>query len=305
MNLKEFISKNKIYLIISIVCIILIIVSLYFIVNNLKESSEPTISEIISQENIQTEPVRTPKKHNYNLNNIKSESGWKHYYEKGKLASYYGIDLSYYQKEIDWELLKSEGISFVMLRIGYRGYESADLFIDKHFYEYLEGAEKAGIDVGIYFFSQALSVKEAIEEAEFVVENLKGYEITYPVAFDWEPVEKESARTSLEGFPEMTESCIAFCEIIKAAGYTPMLYANKSQLLEQYDILQLEQYDIWLAEYDNERPEYPYQFAMWQYTSEGEVEGIEGDVDLNICFKDYTCEPIETSVSEKISESTS
>ncbi len=293
-NLKKFITEHKISFIISVLCIIIIIISLIFILySSLKQDTGNNITQTIANEKFRQESLKKPPKHKYKLNNIKNEDGWKKYYnDNGELISCYGIDISYYQKEVDWELLKSEGISFVMLRLGYRGYESADLFIDKKFDEYIKGAESVGIDVGVYFFSQSLNVQEAIEEANFVVENLKGYNITYPVAYDWEPVEKSNARTPVEGYEKMTESCIAFCEIIEQAGYTPMLYANRTQAMEQYDISELEKYDIWLAEYA-EMPLFPYNFTMWQYTSEGKVDGIEGRVDLNICFKDYSNSDIE------------
>lgn len=289
MNFKDFICRHKIPVIISVICVIVIAVSAVLIIRY-RSSSQP-VSEIIENEDFENQEnfqKKEPNKNKYKLSNFKDEDGWKKYYDdNGNLISTYGIDISYHQKEIDWDKLKAEGISFVMLRMGYRGYESGDLFIDSKFNEYITQANDAGVDVGIYFFSQSVNVDESIEEAKFVIDTLKDYEITYPVAYDWEPVEHSDSRTHPVDYPELTESCIAFCDMIKEAGYTPMVYANRSQALQHYDMSRITGYDLWLAEYLDE-PKYPYEFTMWQYTCDGYVDGIEGRVDLNICFKDYS-----------------
>lgn len=283
MKLRNFISNHKIAVCIIAFCIIGIIACSFLIMRN--SHFEP-VAKVINNEKFETHDKKPPK-HQYNMDNFRDENGWKKYYDdNGNLISSYGIDISYYQKDIDWEKLKSEGIDFVMLRAGYRGYESGDLFIDKNFYQYAQEAENADINIGIYFYSQSLSIEEAEEEAIFTLDIIKDCNITYPVAYDWEPTEKENSRTYPVNYPELTESAIKFCDIIKEAGYTPMVYANRSQALNHYDMEKITQYDLWLAEYFDE-PEYPYEFTMWQYTSDGRIDGIEGRVDFNICFKNY------------------
>ena len=129
--------------------------------------------------------------------------------------------------------------------------------------------------------------EEAVEEAQLVIDNLKNLDITYPVVYDWEIIYDDTARTDDVPVDILTDSCIAFCESVKEAGYTPMIYQNKKTTMFKLDLNRLTDYDFWLAEYNSE-PTYYYDFTMWQYTSTGSVPGIEGDVDLNICFKDYS-----------------
>ena len=286
MNIRNFISNHKISLIVIGVCIVAITVFSVLIVRNMQ--AEP-VSQIIEDEQFD-EPDFKKKlmKHQYKMQNFKDENGWKRYYDDdGNLISTCGIDISYHQKDIDWDKLKAQGIDFVILRAGYRGYESGDLFVDKNFNDYAQKAQEAGLNIGIYFFSQSVSVEEAVEEAQYTLQLIKDYDIKYPVAYDWEPVEEKKSRTFPVDYPELTDSAIAFCDIIQQAGYTPMIYANRSQALDYYDMERVSHYDLWLAEYF-EQPEYPYSFTMWQYTSDGRIDGISGRVDMNICFKKYT-----------------
>lgn len=292
MKFREYISRYKILLILGSICLAALVASLIMIADYRKQSSP--VSDIIENENfadkLDNPPPWKPDKHNYNFDNIKSEYQKKVYYDAdGNVVSKFGIDISYHQKDINWNLLKEENIDFVMLRIGYRGYQSGDLFIDKKFDEYISAAHEAGIDVGVYFFSQSLTTDESIEEAEYVIDILKDYEITYPIAYDWEPVMDEGSRTPTDNFAEMTECCVAFCNKIKQAGYTPVVYANRNQAMQHYDLQKITGFDLWLAEYIDE-PLYPYQFSMWQYTCDGRLKGISERVDLNICFKDYAAE---------------
>lgn len=286
MKFKKIISKHKIPVIISCIMIILILTAAAVMIARSRQNIQ-SVSDIIENEDFEAQKPEPPR-HTYNLKNIRDENGWKKYYDdNGNLISLYGIDVSYHQKDIDWQKVKNQGISFVMLRMGYRGYESGDLFIDSRFDEYAKGAADAGINVGVYFFSQSVNAEEAAEEARFVVNTLKDYEITYPVAYDWEPVEEKTSRTHPVDYPELTQSSIAFCDIIKDAGYTPVVYASRSLALHNYDLSRITGYDLWLAEYFD-KPEYPYSFTMWQYSCDGFVDGIDGRVDLNICFKDYS-----------------
>ena len=194
-----------------------------------------------------------------------------------------GIDVSAYQGDIDWEKVAESGVDFAMVRVGYRGYESGKLVEDKFARANLEGAAAAGIRLGVYFFSQALNVEEAQEEAQFVLDILKDYEITMPVVFDWEHVNNETARTN-EMDPYVATDCAkAFLEVIEEAGYWPMMYFNTFQARKLFYLDQLMEYDFWLALY-SDRMTFPYEVDMWQYTCTGTIPGVFGDVDVNVLF---------------------
>lgn len=197
-----------------------------------------------------------------------------------------GIDVSYYQGDIDWEQVKNAGIDFAILRLGYRGYEAGTLAMDSQFYEYLAGAEAAGIDIGIYFFSQAVTEQEAREEAEFVLSKLGSHTVKYPIVFDWEIIGIKPARTDGLSAKTLTACAKAFCSTIADAGYTPGIYFTKYLGYVNYDLSQLSDYDFWFAEYSN-TPSFYYDFDMWQYSDTAVIPGIHGKVDLDICFKKY------------------
>ena len=221
-----------------------------------------------------------------NKEQIISRNGRKYYVEGNKVTSLLGVDVSIHQNEINWEKVAQSGIDFAMVRLGFRGYGTGEAHIDDNYLKNMTGASQAGLDTGVYFFSQAITVDEAIEEALMVVNNLEGLDVKYPVVYDWEIIYDDSARTDNVPVDVLTDCCIAFCETIKEAGYTPMIYQNKRTSMFKLDLERLQDYDFWLAEYNSE-PSYYYDFTMWQYTSTGSVPGIEGDVDINICFKDY------------------
>lgn len=230
------------------------------------------------------------EKSNIEIKNIReNDKGMKYYGGVGQMYTCAGIDVSYYQGDIDWEKVRAAGIEFVIIRVGYRGYEGGIIQADSRFEEYIDGATAAGLDAGVYFFSQAVNEAEAVEEAEFVLDMISGKKITYPVVYDWENIGTDPARTD-EVSAEMLNACAkSFCDRIRDAGYTPMIYSNKRQAYLKYDLRELSDYDFWLAEF-NEFAEYYYKFDIWQYTYEATVDGIETNVDLNICFKDYTGE---------------
>lgn len=194
-----------------------------------------------------------------------------------------GIDVSAYQGDIDWVKVKESGVDFAIVRLGYRGYESGKLVEDKFARINLEGAAAAGIRIGAYFFSQALNVEEAREEAQFVLEILKDYMLTMPVVFDWEHVDSETARTNNMDPYVATDCAKAFLEIIDEAGYWPMMYFNTRQAQKLFYLDQLMEYDFWLALY-SDRMTFPYKVDMWQYTSTGTIPGIFGNVDVNVMF---------------------
>ncbi len=210
--------------------------------------------------------------------------------ENGVVTSKTGIDISHHQMNIDWEKVAADGIDFALIRVGYRGYEEGKLNVDAQFKNHISGAIAAGIDVGVYFYSQAVTVTEAKEEAQLVLDSIDAYEITYPVIYDWELPDADNARTNGMNGETLTECAAAFCDTIADAGYLPMIYAGKRLSLLVMDMSKLYSYDFWYPQYKDGHnpPEYPYDFQIWQYASDGKVDGIDGDVDLNICFVDYT-----------------
>lgn len=222
-----------------------------------------------------------------NIDQLKSRNGRKFYVEDSKITSLLGVDVSVHQDNIDWTKVKESGIDFAMVRLGYRGYGTGEAQLDENYAENIQGARDAGLDAGVYFFSQAITAEEAVEEANLVIESLDGLDVNYPVVYDWEIIYDDTARTDNISVDVLTDCCVAFCETIKNAGYTPMIYQNKRTSIFKLDLNRLNDYDFWLAEYNTE-PTYYYDFDMWQYTSTGRVPGIEGDVDLNISFKDYS-----------------
>jgi len=201
-----------------------------------------------------------------------------------------GIDVSYaqylHQDHIDWQQVKDAGIEFVIIKVAGRGYgEAGKLYFDDYWRRSYEGAKAAGLDVGAYFFSQAITEEEAIEEANYILAQLDGLPLDMPIVYDWEYIDP----TTSDGIPRthamskrlLTECTKAFCETIKAAGYEPMIYFNADQSRKKMYLEELTDYPFWLASYTTEL-NYPYKVDMWQYTATGSVPGIEGDVDLNL-----------------------
>lgn len=205
------------------------------------------------------------------------------YYKSDDIVGIAGIDVSSYQPIVDWAQVKQAGIDFAMIRLGYRGYSTGKLDLDDSFLDHMEGASDAGLDIGVYFFSQALTPEEAEEEAQYVITWLEGYDITHPVVFDWEEV-SEPARTDEMNMLMLTACAEAFCRTIEEAGYKASVYFNQAYGYEQLNLVSLRDFDFWLAEYAP-APTFAYDFDMWQYTNEGTVPGIEGPVDLNIYFQ--------------------
>ena len=196
--------------------------------------------------------------------------------------SQFGIDVSYWQGDIDWQQVKEAGVEFAMIRVGWRGSEKGVLDIDEYAQQNYEGARAAGIKVGCYFFSQSISVEEAVEEAEYVLSLIDGWQLDMPVVYDWEYISAES-RTGNMDARLLTDCTKAFCERIQQAGYTPMIYFNADQSHKQMYLEELTDYPFWLAMYESEM-DYPYKIDMWQYSNTGSVPGIDGNVDLNLYF---------------------
>ena len=203
-------------------------------------------------------------------------------YESDTITSQVGIDVSAHQQEIDWQRVADSGVQFAILRVGYRGYTEGTIQEDTYFEQNLEGAIDAGLDVGVYFFSQAIDEQEAREEARFVLDKISGYLLAFPVFFDWEKIGSE-ARSDTMDLASLTIVTDTFCTEIRNAGYQAGFYFNQQLGYEELHLPSLQTYTFWLAEY-NDTPSFAYHFDLWQYSASGTVDGIEGDVDLNLAF---------------------
>ncbi len=226
-------------------------------------------------------------KHTYDFTNLVCQSNIMKYYENGKKISYLGADISKYQDYIDFAALKSAGVDYVMIRVGARGYSTGQITLDENFDDNIIRAQEAGLDVGVYFYSQAVTEEEAIEEANFVLEHIQNYQVTYPVAFWMENISNDKARIDELSKNDKTTIARAFLNTVKDAGYMPMVYGTKEWLIKDVDLSKLSDYDIWLSQ-NGDVPDYPYRFSMWQYSSTGDIDGISGYADLNITFIDYS-----------------
>lgn len=194
-----------------------------------------------------------------------------------------GIDVSTWQGQIDWQQVKDAGISFAMIRVGYRGIQEGTLDVDDWAQTNYAGASAAGVKVGAYFFSQAITPQEAKEEAQFVLEQIRDWNVEMPIVYDWEYV-SDTARTRNVDARTLTDCTKAFCDTIREAGYTPMVYFNMDHSHKNMYLEELTDYGFWLAMYQSSMT-YAYKVDMWQYSDEGSVPGINGNVDMNLYFK--------------------
>lgn len=196
-----------------------------------------------------------------------------------------GIDVSVHQGEIDWEQVAADGIDFAFIRLGNRWSVDGHIAIDTYALQNLAGAEAAGLDIGVYFFSMALNEEEAREEAQFVLDTLDGKKLQLPVVFDWEPVAGENSRSNNMDYSKLDDVAIAFCDAIREGGYEPMIYGNQNFFYNRFDLSRLKAYKLWFANYNSRNvPDLYYSFDYWQYSSTGRVKGISGNVDMNLMF---------------------
>ena len=238
------------------------------------------------ENHLRTFPLSTGL-HDYNWKYLKyDDDGRLHYTGDDDYTVRRGIDVSEFQGQIDWEKVKKAGYDFVFVRAGHRTFHTGSLERDTRAIKNLTRAQKAGLDVGVYVFSQAVTIEEAIEEAELcldVIEESK-VKITLPIVFDPEIQIEYDARINYISNDQFTNNAVAFCETIKDAGYTPGIYANCSTETDILNMSRLENAEIWYADY-NSVPESPYRFTYWQYTNTGWVDGIpEAETDLNFWF---------------------
>ncbi|MBD5453822.1 MAG: hypothetical protein HDR30_05835 [Lachnospiraceae bacterium] len=195
-----------------------------------------------------------------------------------------GIDVSKWNGSIDWNAVKNSGISYVIIRCGYRGSSTGALIEDPKFRSNIQGAKNAGLKVGVYFFSQAVNEVEAVEEASMALNLVSGYGLNYPIFLD---VESSGGRGDKIDAGTRTAVCNAFCSTIQNSGYTAGIYANKTWFTSYINTGSLTGYKIWLAQYASSPSYSATRYDMWQYSSKGTVGGISGSVDMNISYMNY------------------
>ena len=232
------------------------------------------------------EILKDAPKNDYDLENGLINENGIYTYKDNKRESIKGVDLSKYNGEVDFLKLKESGIGFVMLRLGSRGYGTGKITLDEKFVEYAQNATLAGIQTGAYFYSQAVNETEAVEEANYIVGAVSGFNVKYPIAIDIERVEGDEARTDKLTNAERTAIVKTFCDTVKGYGYKPVIYASKEMLVADLNLEDLSDYDVWLSD-ESFPTDYPYRFSMWQYNKKGRIDGITDDIDLDMSFINY------------------
>ena len=268
---------------IAIGIVLLFLILAFWLLGRYVRQLTSAVSEAVPEVSVSTEPGLPPS--TLSAQCFGSENGYRTYVSD-TLTAKLGADLSSHQGSIDWDSLTQSPIDFVILRAGYRGYTDGSINIDSSFAENLAAARNAGLGVGVYFFSQALTTEEAEAEAQTVLSQLADYQIDYPIYYDWEPISEGEARTDTISSSEITACAQHFCQIIENAGYKAGIYFNLDIAQNYYPLSALQNYEFWLAEYQD-TPSYPYDFGMWQYTESGTLPGVSTPVDLNLCFKAY------------------
>ena len=220
------------------------------------------------------------KRHEWDFSNLDSSGMFKNYVEEDGSVKKVGIDVSEHQGAINWESV-APNIDFAFIRLGYRGYTGGGLVLDGYYAANMEGAAAFGVPVGVYFYSQATTYEEGVEEANFVLSHLGDYGLAYPIVLDREDPMVDDARTNDLSVEQHTQAAMGFLETIEASGHRAMMYTNRLYYSLYVDTEQVYKYPIWYAQYADE-PDWPYEFAIWQYTENGEVPGIYGPVDLNL-----------------------
>ena len=253
--------------------------------NSNKENSkaDTTVTDSSSTAQVSEISVQTTESAKNDNSGFSNEDGYMVYRVDGQPASVTGIDVSSFCGDIDWQRVKNAGVTFVMVRLGGRGYgDEGALYSDDRAVEYISGAQAAGIHTGGYFFSQATNADEAKEEARYCQELLGDLRLDYPLAYDLEFIENDTARTDGMTVEQTTDCARAFCDEAKALGYEPMLYfSESSEPSAKYDLNKLSDCELWFSEY-SDAPTFPYNFGMWQYSNTATVDGVENNVDLDL-----------------------
>ena len=230
-----------------------------------------------------TEPTIPPESNPYTKYDFQYDEN--NYLYCTRQDSFPGIDVSAFQGKINWKQVKASGIRFAMIRLGYRGYGQAGNMVEDEYARYnLKEAQKAGLEIGAYFFSQATSIDEVDDEIFFFMQILGDTKLTMPIVLDWEYI-SDTARTAHVDARTLTDLQKHFCKTMVDFGYQPMVYFNWSLSDRRLYLNGLEDYPFWLALYQD-RMTYPFRVEMWQYTCTGRVPGINGDVDINVFMPD-------------------
>ena len=224
----------------------------------------------------------------YQASGFVYQKPFKYYYENNTKKSFVGVDVSKEEGYVDYNLLKQQGVNFVMLRLGQRGYSTGELSVDETFMDNYTRAREAGLDIGVYFVTAAINTEEAKEEADFCIQILAENEVylNYPLALSTMQLGSGKARTDDLEKMTRTNNAITFMKAVENTGLFSMLYGDKATLLKKYSLGSMIGYDIWYAGTED-IPDYPYQYAMWQYDKGGELQGIGSGAHLNLCFIDY------------------
>ena len=249
-------------------------------------SQQPALMETEETQPLETEPEETmeptipPESNPYSRLDFQYDRN--NYLYCLRQDSYPGVDVSSFQGEIDWEKVAASGIKFAIIRLGYRGYGKAGKLVEDDYAKAnLEGAKNAGLQVGAYFFSQALSIEEVDEEIAFFMNILGDFPLDMPIILDWEQITAEGSRSLGMDARTLTDMQLHFCKTMTEMGYQPLIYFNWYQSTRLMYLHELEEYPFWLALYQD-RMTYPYRVEMWQYTDQGRVPGIQGNVDINV-----------------------
>ena len=299
--MKTAVSQNKLRTVLLIIAAALLVLTgilLFLSLPAIREASDPTEAptEIVTEPPTEapTEPpteapteeptLPPPEENPYNGADDFQYEG--RFLKLAEGESWVGIDVSRWQYDIDWKKVANAGAEFAIIRIGYRGNESGLINPDKYAEQNLKGAAEAGLKVGVYFFSQALTREEAEEEAYYVLDIIKDHNITMPVVYDWEKVHNDNSRSLEMDRRTLTDCAKTFLETIELAGYNAMVYFNPHQSRNLYYLSELKQYDFWLASY-TDRMDFPYKVDMWQYTEQGQIPGIDTLCDFNVYFPSY------------------
>lgn len=223
------------------------------------------------------------ERHNWDFDNLDSSGMFKNYVDETGSRKV-GIDVSEHQGVIDWETVAAN-VDFAIIRMGYRGYTSGGLVMDAYYNTNMEQATANGIPVGIYFYSQATTYEEGVEEANYVLNNYGDYSLSYPIVLDREDPMQEDARTNDLSVEQHTQATLGFLDTIRSSGHSVMMYTNRMYYALYLDLERIYPCPIWFAQYADE-PDWPYEFDIWQYTEGGTVPGISGTVDMNLQMKE-------------------
>lgn len=274
LSIGQFIKQNATYILPVVAVAVLVVLMIFFL-----RACAPSVSKTVGEE---TPAYTSP----YDWSKLDRADGRYAYVVDGQVKSRLGIDVSESQGSIDWQAVAADDIDFAMIRLGYRGATEGDIYLDNNYWDNFSGAREAGLDCGLYFFSQATNAAEAVEEADFVLDNLGGASLEYPIAFDSEVVTSvANPRTAGLSRDEMTAVADAFCARLEDAGYETLVYGNKGDLSRYSDAV-VNDGGIWWAEYDSQVPNHNLDIVMWQYSNAGSVAGIDTAVDMNIDLKD-------------------